>query len=289
MTTPRRDFDRLNERNYGQWSSNMSAFLKTKRLWDVTSDATLYPLPINPSLPTPEEAKEIRDWKVRSGMASGEIWLALEDGQKVHVQAVKDEPIKMWEKLKEVHLQQCPGTRFNAYDQLFGLRKEEGETLGALTGRADKALQDIKALCPPSFTIEQLDEELVCMSLIRSLPDDYNNFVSSLMLLDSLSLDKLQSAFHNKETQRASRNSAPTTSLAHKAYVPPSAASNSLCCTFCDYNGHDEASCYAKQRAMVDAKAKTLEKREKRPRGGKKNQNAKEATEEAGNSAQAAE
>ena len=83
MTTPRRDFDKLNERNYGQWSSNMSAFLKTKRLWDVTSDATLYPTPINPSLPTPEEAKEVRDWKVRSGMASGEIWLALEDGQKV--------------------------------------------------------------------------------------------------------------------------------------------------------------------------------------------------------------
>ncbi|EPQ54118.1 hypothetical protein GLOTRDRAFT_12501, partial [Gloeophyllum trabeum ATCC 11539] len=127
--------------------------------------------------------------------AAGEIWLA-------HVKEVKTDPLKMWETLREVHVQQKPGARFNAYDVLLGLRKDEGESLVSLTARADKAMQDIRSLRPKDFTIEQLDEELASMSLIRSLPAEYNNFVSSLLLLDSLSLSKLQSAFQNEETQR---------------------------------------------------------------------------------------
>ena len=72
--------------------------------------------------------------------------------------------------------------------------------------RADKALQDIKALRPTSFTLDQLDQELLSMTLIRALPTEYNNFASSLLLLDSLDLNKLQSAFQNEESQRLARN-----------------------------------------------------------------------------------
>jgi hypothetical protein len=52
----------------------------------------------------------------------------------------------MWSKLEVVHLQKCPGTHFNAYDTLFSIRKADDETLSALTARAEKAMQDIKAL-----------------------------------------------------------------------------------------------------------------------------------------------
>ncbi|EPQ49959.1 hypothetical protein GLOTRDRAFT_18848, partial [Gloeophyllum trabeum ATCC 11539] len=103
-------------------------------------------------------------WEARKGRAAGEIWLALEDGQKVHVKEVKTDPLKMWEKLREVHVQQKPGARFNAYDVLLGLRKDEGESLVSLMARADKAMQDIRSLRPKDFTIEQLDEELASMS-----------------------------------------------------------------------------------------------------------------------------
>ncbi|KZT18336.1 hypothetical protein NEOLEDRAFT_1080519, partial [Neolentinus lepideus HHB14362 ss-1] len=201
-TTPitKRPFPALGERNYGSWADDMEAYLKTLDLWDVTDDPTAAPLPVDATnLRTEERMKEVRDWEKCKGQASGQIWLAVEDGQKVHVKDVKNDPVKMWLKLKEVDVQQKPGTHFNAYDALLGLRKLEGESLASLMARADKAISDIRALRPKDFTIESLDNDLASMALIRALPAEYNNFVSSLLLLDSLDLSKLQSAFQNEE------------------------------------------------------------------------------------------
>ncbi|KZT20734.1 hypothetical protein NEOLEDRAFT_1036437, partial [Neolentinus lepideus HHB14362 ss-1] len=198
--------------NYGSWADDMEAYLKTLDLWDVTDDPTAAPLPEDATNLTTEERKEVRDWEKCKGQASGQIWLAVEDGQKVHVKDVKNDPAKMWLKLKEVHVQRKPGTHFNAYDMLLGLRKLEGESLASLMARADKAMQDIRALRPKDFTIESLDNDLASMALIRALPpsslilpSEYNNFVSSLLLLDSLDLSKLQSTFQNEESQRFAR------------------------------------------------------------------------------------
>ncbi|KZT18960.1 hypothetical protein NEOLEDRAFT_1078934, partial [Neolentinus lepideus HHB14362 ss-1] len=210
--TTKRPFPALGEHNYGSWADDMEAYLKTLDLWDITDDPTAAPLPEDATNPTTEERKEVRDWDSRfcnnnrKGQASGQIWLAVEDGQKVHVKEVKSDPAKMWLKLKEVHVQQKPGTRFNAYDALLGLHKLEGESLTSLMARADKAMQDIRALRPRDFTIDSLDNDLASMALIRALPSDYNNFVSSLLLLDSLDLTKLQSAFQNEESQHFARS-----------------------------------------------------------------------------------
>ncbi|KZT17957.1 hypothetical protein NEOLEDRAFT_1184766 [Neolentinus lepideus HHB14362 ss-1] len=193
--TTKRPFPALGERNYGSWADDMEAYLKTLDLWDVTDDPMAAPLPEDAMNLTTEERKEVRDWEKRKGQASGQIWLAVEDGQKVHVKEVKSDPAKMWLKLKEVHVQQKPGTRFNAYDALLGLRKLEGE----------------------DFTIDSLDNDLTSMALICALPAEYNNFVSSLLLLDSLDLSKLQSAFQNEESQRFTRGVDASPSLAMAA------------------------------------------------------------------------
>ena len=106
----------------------------------------------------------------------------------------------MWSKLENIHLQKCPGTQFNAYDALFSIHKADDETLPALMTRAEKAMQDIKAPHPPNFTLDMLDKELQCMTLIHALPADYNPFASSILFFDTFDLDKLQSAFHNEES-----------------------------------------------------------------------------------------
>ncbi|KZT19015.1 hypothetical protein NEOLEDRAFT_1033846, partial [Neolentinus lepideus HHB14362 ss-1] len=184
----KRPFPALGECNYGSWADDMEAYLKTLNLWDVTDDPTAAPLPVDAANPTTEERKEVRDWEmlglycIRHISASGQIWLAVEDGQKVHVKDVKNDPAKMWLKLKEVHVQQKPGMHFNTYDALLGLRKLEGESLASLMAQADKAMQDIRALHPRDFTIDSLNNDLTSMALIRALPSEYNNFISSLLL-----------------------------------------------------------------------------------------------------------
>ncbi|KZT17959.1 hypothetical protein NEOLEDRAFT_1199970, partial [Neolentinus lepideus HHB14362 ss-1] len=206
----------------------------------------------------------------------------------VHVKEVTSDPAKMWLKLKEVHVQQKPGTRFNAYDALLGLRKLEGESLASLMARADKAMQDICALRPKDFTIDSLDNDLASMALIRVLPTEYNNFVSSLLLLDSLDLSKLQSAFQNEESQRFARgvDALPSLAMAAGSTASPS---QGVCCSFCDWEGHTEASCKFKENTVKAQKAKTADRRQEHRGGKQKAQNAPEASVDVEASANVAE
>ena len=64
-----------------------------------------------------------------------------------------------------------PGARFNAYDTLFSILKLPDESLQALMARVDKAMQEIKELRDAEFTLDKMDNELVCMTLLRALPD----------------------------------------------------------------------------------------------------------------------
>jgi len=203
MSDNKRAFPSLSSSNWGQWADNMEAYLSTKELWEYVDGSSPKPVPVDPAHPTTDEALSLADWKRKVAKASGEIWLAIEDSQKVHIKQEKGDPVAMWRKLDSVHLQKKPGARFNAYEALLSIRKREDESLSDLMGRADKAMQDIKALRPASFTIVDLDQELLSMSLIRALPSEYNSFVSSLLLLDSLDTTKLQAAFQNEESQRA--------------------------------------------------------------------------------------
>ncbi|XP_006458388.1 hypothetical protein AGABI2DRAFT_60108, partial [Agaricus bisporus var. bisporus H97] len=53
---------------------------------------------------------------------------------------------------------------FNAYDELFSIRKLKEESLQSLINRVESSKQKIKELCPSSFTLEQLEDELASMA-----------------------------------------------------------------------------------------------------------------------------
>jgi len=151
----------------------MEAYLSTKELWEYVDGSIPKPVPMDPSKPTAKEMKELANWKHKARKVSREIWLAIEDDQKVHVKDIKGDPAVMWVKLESVHVQKRPGAHFNTYDTLFSMRKNDEETLPTLMAHADKALQDIKSLCPSNFTLNQLDNELECMALVCALPEDF--------------------------------------------------------------------------------------------------------------------
>jgi hypothetical protein len=184
-------FPSLSEANYATWADNMEACLCTKDLFTVTNGSEAELQPADPAKPSTLEVKNLREWKSRTAKASGELWLAVEDEQKAHVRLLKGNPVKMWAKLKEVHLQKKPGAHLNVYDTLFAIWKQEDKSLTALMGRAHTALQSIQDHHPENFTIEMLDQELECMALVCALPQEYNTSVSSLLLLDFLDLTKL--------------------------------------------------------------------------------------------------
>ena len=97
---------------------------------------------------------------MKAEKAAGEIYLLVENDQRVHFRGHKEDSIKMWELLEAAHLSKKPGARFNAYDDLFNIRKQDNQTLVDLGIRIEKAMQTIQNLRLADFTITKLDAEL---------------------------------------------------------------------------------------------------------------------------------
>ena len=92
-------------------------------------------------------------------------------------------------------MQKRPGMHFNTYNALLSLSKLENESLSSLSTRASQLKSNMKALRPVDFDITKLDDELVLMALIRALPSEYTSLCQTLLLDDSLTLEKLQEVF----------------------------------------------------------------------------------------------
>ena len=131
--------------------------------------------------------------------AAGEIYLLVENDQRVHFKGHKEDPIKIWELLEAAHLSKKPGARFNAYDDLFNIRKQDDEKLVDLGVRIEKAMQIIQSLRPADFTITKLDAELQCMMLIRSLPEEYQHLSTLLLLKEELHKSTILQAFRREK------------------------------------------------------------------------------------------
>ena len=106
----------------------------------------------------------------------------------------------------------------------------------SVTNRIDSVMRTIQNLRPQGFTLDKLDEELASMAMIRSLPDDYSSFVSSLLLMDKLEKSAIHQAFHTEETQRRCRAEIEQISF-DKALSTVPQTSTTLHCDFCDRPG----------------------------------------------------
>jgi len=172
-------FPKLSSSNYLTWKGEMKAFLCTKGLWTIAivSGAEKHPDDSQSDLQT--------KWDLRADKAAGQLYLSLSAEQRTHIDAVQDHPVQMWSTLESLHLQQCPGACLNAWDDFFSIRKKQDKSLTSLITRIEDSMSKIQQLCPKDaitpYTIKDLDNELICMAMVRSLGDEYSHFVSSLL------------------------------------------------------------------------------------------------------------
>jgi len=260
MSSKGPEFKKLGPNNYPQWCGEMEAWLRANQLWRLVSGASLKPnCPADASEALQTKAE---DWENKSDKASGWLYLMVEEDQRVHFKGIKDDPVAIWKKLESIHMVKRAGVRFNAYDDLFSIRKKEDESLQSLTNRIDSAVLTIQNLRPKDFTLAKLDEELLSMTMIRALPDDYDNFVSSVLLLDKLDKEVIIQAFQTEETQRKRRSDAESTTPSAKALaaITPTPHnhshnhSNTEKCDFCGRNGHTQAKCWKFEKAQKEAR-----------------------------------
>ena len=262
------EIQKLGPSNYNQWSGEMQAWLRANQLWQIVAGKKLRPTAGSSAEKLMEKQEE---WDAKAEKAAGWIYLMVETSQTVHFNGKEEDPVAMWEALKSVHLQQKPGARFNAYDDLFNIRKQEEESLQSLANRVDAAMQHIKNLRPDKFSIDKLDDELLCMAMIRALPEDYHHFVSTLMLSDKLDKATILQAFHTEETQRTRRVAPQISEVANKATAAAATTTTSSNnqskkqqhskpkqpCSFCGKPGHHFTKCYLFLSKSAEAKAAT--------------------------------
>ena len=109
----------------------------------------------------------------------------------------------------------------------------------------DDTLHRIRDLQSSTFTLDKLDDKLGAMALIRALPDDYNSFVSSLLLKDDLDKAAVQIAFVREDNQcRRRQEESPAVGGALAA-----SSTSPATCDFCGYSGHTQHECRQYARA----------------------------------------
>lgn len=171
--------------------------------------------------------------------------MSLSPGQKTHIMSCADDPVAIWTKLESVHEAKEPSTRFNAYDDLFSIRKDSDESLPALIMRSEQAVQLIKNRRPSGFTIDDLDAELQCMALIRALPDEYATFSYTIMIAGQLKKADLIAAFHTEEVQRQRKGTNDAANLVKANAVSAKKPTKIWFCTFHKKEvGHSSDRCY---------------------------------------------
>lgn len=161
---------------------------------------------------------------------------------------IRRDPVLMWKKLRDVHLQKNPVQRFNAYQALLNIQKSDDETLPELVARVQDAINKVKQLRSEKTSVEDIDSDLSVIALVKALPEQYSAFRSALMLLPKLDMASVSTAFQAEESTRAGTSA----SLAMAAQARQS-ASNTMVCDFCKLSGHLVATCFKYNKASLNA------------------------------------
>jgi len=238
----------------------MKSALQAMGVWRVVTGEKAQPGP------GPDLEKYYEMWD----RAAGTLKLKVENGQETHYEGFEDNPQKIWTLLEAAHVSKKPAMRFNAYADLFSIRKREDESLSAVMIRIDQAMQQIRNLRPPVFSITDLDDELQSMAMITSLPSEYDAFRSSIMLLDQIDKKTLQEAFRNEEINRLRSQGNNSSLVSSKALAvatptPPPAVS----CEFCGIPNHTLSQCYKFKAAQQKTKEEVHSRRRNRRPGAK--------------------
>lgn len=189
----------------------------------------------------------------------------------------EDNPILMWGTLQTHHQQQRAGSRFNAMDDLLAICMKENESLTSMAAQISEKMATIKNLRPAAYTIDNSDDELEMMAMIRGLPTDYLQFASTILLNNNLTKAKIVAAFHIEEIpqERCSTDTASIAASSSKALAAqsPPQHKNKDQCDLCKIKGHTLRNCHQwRQACKRNLTWKAVVKEAKTRRANKLNQ-----------------
>jgi hypothetical protein len=164
-------FAKFNGRNYFAWRQKMITQLRALGQWEVVNGTLRAPVPAVPNNPTPDEARQIEVWELRSARAYAEIALRLEDDYGGAILAISD-PHVAWSTLERSYGSQQFGIQ-PVINAKLTLAKWDG--VSPITAHRDymKALRTRLAGAGLAITNLQFYNHFV-----NSLPADYDMIIA---------------------------------------------------------------------------------------------------------------
>jgi hypothetical protein len=154
---------KLNGSNHHLWVDQIKNVLMLSQLWMVVAGIeTCPPQPgTQPSDITfkdfqewKRDRKEYMEWMNKSFKAAGILISSMSPEVKVYIRDDKEDPVKIWNILKQTFIKPVSAPRFQAYQDLFSIKKDSSETLDGVINRVDEQVRIIKSLTPDKFTLD---------------------------------------------------------------------------------------------------------------------------------------
>lgn len=161
--------DKLDSENYDGWKIQMRSVLIHCDLWGYVSGTHV----------VPTDGNALTTYTSKDQKALATIVLSVKASQLLHVSKCKTSE-EAWKALEEVHCPRGPARKVTIFKQLLALKMIEGKTM-------EKHLSDFADLSEKLLQIDiKIEDELLAIILLSSLPIEYENFVVAIESRDDL-------------------------------------------------------------------------------------------------------
>ena len=256
MMSLARDFEKLTSANYHNWKFDMRMVLIGKDLWDIVSGDDVLD----------ENASEAdrTHYRRRDQKAMSNICLAISSELKIYVRNAKTSK-EAWDELANHFEEKTLSRKINFRRQLYNCK---------LTGEMTM-VQHINNIKTISEHLEALDnpvsEEDLVMILFTSVPEDYNNLVTTLETLKEEKLtwvyvrDRLITEYERKRVVKDELEETQKHGEVHGALFA-GAKSNKpeFRCHYCNKQGHFIKNCYERKRDEAEQRRRDVEDEKKK-------------------------
>lgn len=244
------NIEKLDDSNYDSWCVLARSVLVHQNLWGIVSNELVKP--------EDEYSEEFKTWKRENEKAMAVLFLSLNASQ---INCVKNctTANDIWNELEKLHRPSGPVRKVTLFKQLLNKRMVEGENVQTHIMEFSNIVENLAAIDI------SLQEELIVIMLLASLPNSYENLVVALEARDelpSLSVIKCKLAEENERRKgNESKEGAQSFSARHLGQGERGRRNNATTdkrrdfkCYKCGQKGHYAANCTSKKEYENDGK-----------------------------------
>jgi hypothetical protein len=240
-------FAKLNDENYADWKMMMEALLVRKQLWDIVSGEKTKPLGSVTSAP-------VKAFIRKQAEARAELVLQVETSQLPHLR--NEDPVKIWEDLKNIHQARGLASRISLRRKFLWLSKATDQTMSSWVAKVRHTAFRLEEI-----GVEVSDEDFILV-LTQGLPPSYDNFVVTLDAtdVDVLSSEHVITRLLNEEARQINgTRESPKTDAAYFVANQRRTPIAEITCFKCGKKGHYQSQCPDAQKEGVSANGAFVE------------------------------